>query len=92
MKAVFDASIVEEGGKPTAYVVSTDVTAALSNVMASILEGAPGCETPKGMRELTEVIGRKILVQMRKMRKIAEMTAQLDAPVTKQAIGTPARC
>lgn len=76
MQAIFDASIVEEDGKPTAYVVSTEVVAALINVMASILEGAPGCETPKGTRELTEGIGRKILVQMREMRKITEMTGQ----------------
>ena len=76
MQAIFDASIVEEDGKPTAYVVSTEVVAALINVMASILEGAPGCETPKGMRELTEGVGRKILVQMREMRKITETTGQ----------------
>ena len=43
MQATLVAAIVEEDGKPTAYVVSTEVTAALSNVMASILEGAPGC-------------------------------------------------
>ena len=76
MQAIFDASIVEEAGKPTAYVISTEVVAALINVMASILEGAPGCETPKGMRELTEGVGRKILVQMREMRKITETTGQ----------------
>ena len=76
MQAIFDASTVEEDGKPTAYVVSTEVVAALINVMASILEGAPGCETPKGMRELTEGIGRKILVQMREMRKVIEATGQ----------------
>ena len=74
MQAIFDASTVEEEGKPTAYVVSTEVVAALINVMALILEGAPGCETPKGMRELTEGVGRKILVQMREMRKITETT------------------
>ena len=85
MQAIFDASIVEDDGKPTAYVVSTEVVAALINVMASILEGAPGCETPKGMRELTEGIGRKILVQMREMRKITEMTGQraFDAVYTR---------
>ena len=76
MQAIFDASIVEEDSKPTAYVVSTEVVAALINVMASILEGAPECETPKGMRELTEAIGRKIFVQMREMRKITETTGQ----------------
>jgi len=76
MQAIFDASIVEEDGKPTAYVVSTEVVAALINVIASILEGAPGCETPKAMRELTEGIGRKINVQMREMRKITEATGQ----------------
>ena len=74
MQAIFDASIVEEDGKSTAYVISTEVVAALINVMASILEGAPGCETAKGMRELTEGIGRKIFVQMREMRKITEAT------------------
>lgn len=74
MQVIFDASMVEEDGKATAYVVSTEVMAALINVMASMLESAPGCETLKGMRELTEGIGRKLLVQMREMRKITETT------------------
>lgn len=41
IRAIFDASIVEEEGKQTAYVVSTKVVAALINVMASIPEDAP---------------------------------------------------
>lgn len=85
MQAIFNASIVEEDGKPAAYVISTEVVSALINVMASILEGAPGCETPNGMRELTEGIGRKILVQLREMRKITETTGQrpLEAVYTR---------
>lgn len=76
MQAIFDASIVEEGGKSTAYVLSTEVVAALITVMGSILEGAPGCETPKAMRELTEGIGRRILAQMRAMHTIVDETGK----------------
>ena len=76
MQAIFDASIGEDDGKPAAYVISTEVVATLINVMALILEGAPGCETPRGVRDLTEGIGRAILRQMREIRKITETTGQ----------------
>ena len=85
MQAIFDASKVEEDGQPAAYVVSTEAVAALINVMAAILEGAPGCETPKAMRELTEGIGRKILVQMRQMRRVIETTG--NAPLKPSTRG-----
>ena len=74
MQAMFDASIVEDDGKLNAYVLSTEVVAALVYVTASCLEGAPGCEKLKGMRELSEGIRRKIRVQMREMRKIIDTT------------------
>jgi hypothetical protein len=76
MQAIFDASLVADDGTPTAYVVSTEIVSALINVMAAILEGTPGCETPRAIRELTENIGRKILVQMREMRSIIAETGQ----------------
>jgi hypothetical protein len=70
MKAIFDESLTEIDGKPTAYVATSEVMDALIYVMASLIEGAPNCRTTAGVREMSETIGRKLRARTLEVRKV----------------------
>lgn len=76
MQAIFDASMTEIDGKPTAYIASAEVMEALVNVMASMMEGAPSCQSSAGIREMSAAVARKLNVRTREMRQIIEETGQ----------------
>jgi hypothetical protein len=75
--AIFNASLTEIDGKATAYIATAEVVDALVNVMASLIEGAPNCKSPTGIREMSEGIGRKLKVRTLEVRRlIAEQGRQ----------------
>ena len=76
MKAIFDVSLTEIDGKPTAYIATAEVMEALVNVMASMMEGAPGCQSSAGIREMSTAVASKLNVRTREMRQIIEETGQ----------------
>lgn len=47
-----------------------ELTAALLNLLASVLEPAPACRTPMGMRKTAEAAGKASLTLMRGAREI----------------------
>jgi hypothetical protein len=71
-KTVFEASLIDIDGKRTAYVRTTEACEALISVIAMLLEGAPNCQTPQGMRKMSEAVGRNTLVAMKAARQVRE--------------------
>ncbi len=47
-----------------------EMTTALLNLLASVLEEAPACGTPMGMRQIAEAAGKELLVLMRGVREM----------------------
>ena len=46
------------------------MTTALLNLLASVLQPAPQCRTPMGMRKVAEAAGKELIVLMRAARKL----------------------
>lgn len=72
MQAIFDASMVEIDGEPTAYLRSIEVAGALVTVLSTILEGSPSCRTARGMRDTAESIAKGMHKLMRETRRLRE--------------------
>ena len=79
--AVFDASLIDVGGKQTAYIRTAEACEALISVIGMLMEGAPNCQTPAGMKKMAEAVGRNALVAMQQARKVRETTG-------KEVLGT----
>ena len=71
LNAIIDSSRAHDG---TVTVNSSDARQALSTAMATIMEADPRLVTAKQMRELTETLGRDVLIQMKAMRGHFERT------------------
>jgi hypothetical protein len=86
MKAIFDSSVIEIDGAPTTYVATAEVMDALVNVMASIVEGSPTCQTSAGIRDMSQAIARKLNVRIREVRRIIAETGH--TPFASQIVTT----
>ena len=75
-KAVFEASLTEIDGNKTAYIRTAEACEALISVIGMLMEGAPSCRTPAGMKKMAEAVGRNALVAMRQARQIRETTGR----------------
>ena len=72
MQAIFDQSLTEIAGEPTAIIRPLDAAGALVTCLATILESSPTCSTPRGMREMAEDITKGLHRLMRETRKLRE--------------------
>jgi hypothetical protein len=63
-------------GEPTAYVITPEVLAALTSVIACVSEGLPQCETEDGMRDFSNAVGGRILSQMHVIRSVVTETGK----------------
>lgn len=86
MKAIFDTSVTEIDGMPTAYVATAEVMDALVNVMASMMEGAPNCQTSAGIRDMSQAVARKLNARTREVRRIIAETGH--TPFASQTVTT----
>ncbi len=73
-KAIFDTSLIDVDGKQTAYIRTTEACEALISVIGMLMEGAPNCRTPAGMKKMADAVGRNALVAMRQARQVRETT------------------
>jgi hypothetical protein len=72
MQAIHDHSLTEIDGEPSAIINPLDAANALVNCLATILESSPTCNTPKGMHETAEEIGKGLHRLMRDTRTMRE--------------------
>lgn len=86
IQAIFDTSLTEIDGVPTAYVATAEVMEALVNIMASLMEGSSNCQTTAGIREMSQAIARKLNVRTREVRRIIAETGH--APFASQTVTT----
>ena len=68
------ADVLADPKRPDAAIPlpAPEVATALLNLLASVLEPAPRCRTPMGMRKVTEAAGRELLLLMRGCRDLAD--------------------
>ena len=71
-KTMFDTSLVEIDGKTTAYIRTAEAVEALVSVIGMLMEGAPHCRTPQGMRKMSEAVGRNALGAIQAARQVRE--------------------
>ena len=70
--AIFETSLIEIDGKKTAYIRTAEACEAMISVMGMLLEGAPNCQTPAGMRAMSEAIGQNSLKSIETARAARE--------------------
>lgn len=69
-QAVVDANtgrVNETGGTE---VPAPELATALLSVLATVVEPAPQCRTPMGMRRVSEAAGKELLALMRDVRRL----------------------
>lgn len=71
-KTLFTESLIDLDGRQTAYVRTAEASEALISVLGMLMEGAPNCQTPQGMRKMSEAVGRNTLAAMKAARKVRE--------------------
>lgn len=62
-------------------VPAPELAVALISILASVIEPAPDCRTPMGMRRTAEAAGKELLRLTREVRRMKE--AELNAGATK---------
>ena len=71
-KTVFDESLIDVDGRQTAYIRTAEACEALISVIGMLMEGAPNCRTPQGMRKMSEAVGRNALGAMKAARQVRD--------------------
>lgn len=61
-------------------VPAPELAVALISILASVIEPAPDCRTPMGMRRTAEAAGKELLRPTREVRRMKE--AELNAGIT----------
>lgn len=79
--AIVEASATEVDGEPACFLSARDILDALAIVTAGLLESAPSCQTPKGLREVSDAFARNVRLQTKAMQRIYEETGRRFFPV-----------
>lgn len=76
LEAIARASLIDIDGTETVYIRSRDACDALVTAMAALMEEAPPCRTRKGMKAVSDAVGRNLLTMMIELRKMREETGR----------------
>ncbi len=83
--AICEASIPEadpiSGGRgDTLYIGSTEVCDALITLLAEFLEGVPGLDTPRDIRQMADTVAKKLRLGIAEVRAHREATGAPPPP------------
>ncbi len=64
----------------TLYIGSTEVCDALISLLAEVLEGVPGLDTPRDIRQMADTVARKLRLGIAEVRAHREATGEAPLP------------
>jgi hypothetical protein len=64
----------------TLYIGTTEVCEALTILLAEFLEGAPGLDTPRDIRALSETVAKKLRLGIAEIRALRAKTGNVPPP------------
>lgn len=78
--AVASAAGVSEASREVASIPAPEVATALLNVLASVLEEAPGCATQRDLRLLGGAAGNHLTIFMKGVRRLKDGSPTTPGP------------
>lgn len=85
VRAICEASVTEADPTTgdrgdTLYIGTAEVCEALTALLAEFLEGVPGLDTPRDIREISEMIARKLRLGITEIRELRAETGGKPLP------------